>query len=96
VARPRTELPSPADIRALADASGRLALRVTPGARIESMAIAQGKLVLHVREKPDAGKANAAVLALLAKALGCAPSRLELLRGAASRDKLVLIEEAAG
>jgi uncharacterized protein YggU (UPF0235/DUF167 family) len=53
--------------------------------------IADGQLIVKVRVKADDGKANAAVLALLADALGLAPSRLELLRGATSRQKLVRI-----
>jgi uncharacterized protein YggU (UPF0235/DUF167 family) len=89
--RPRPDFPSADAIRALADGLGRLALRVTPGARVETVVIADGQLIVKVRVKADDGKANAAVLALLADALGLAPSRLELLRGATSRQKLVRI-----
>lgn len=85
------DFPSAEAIRALADGQGRLALRVTPGARIETLEITDGRLLAKVRAKPEDGKANAAVLALLAQALGVAPSRLELLRGATSREKLVRI-----
>jgi uncharacterized protein len=89
MAKPRPELPSPDSIRALADGEGRLAVRVTPGARSESVELGQGVLLMKVRTKPEDGKANAAVLELLAKALGIATSRLRLLRGATGRDKLV-------
>jgi uncharacterized protein len=89
VARARVELPPAEAIRALADADGRLAVRVTPGARTMGLAIADGRLLAKVREKPESGKASAAVLALIAEALGCPPSRLTLLRGAASREKLI-------
>lgn len=89
VARPKADLPSRDAIRALLDAEGRLALRVTPGAREESVAIADGRLLVKVRVKPEDGKANAAVMALVAQALGVATSRLHLLRGATGRDKLV-------
>ena len=91
MARPRLETPDPAAIRALADDAGRLALRVTPGARAEALEIAEGRLVVKVRARPEDGKANDAVLALLADALGVGASRLELLRGATARDKLVRI-----
>ena len=40
-----------------------------------------------VTAPPDRGKANDAVRRLLAKALGIAPTRLTLTRGAESRDK---------
>lgn len=92
MARPKAEFPSAAAIRALADAEGRLALRVTPGARSEAIEIAEGKLLVKVRAKPEDGKANAAVLELLASALGVATSRLQLLRGATGRDKLVRLD----
>jgi uncharacterized protein YggU (UPF0235/DUF167 family) len=92
MARPKAELPSAAAIRALADAEGRLALRVTPGARSEAIELAEGKLLVKVRAKPDDGKANAAVLELLASALGVATSRLQLQRGATGRDKLVRLD----
>ncbi len=92
MARPKAEFPPAAAIRALVDGEGRLALRVTPGARSESVELADGKVVVKVRVKPEDGKANAAVLDLLAAALGIAASRLHLLRGATGRDKLVRIE----
>jgi len=89
VAKPRPEVPSAAAIRALADGDGRLALRVTPGARSEGIELADGRVLVRVRAKPHDGAANTAVLALLARALDVAPSRVEMLRGATSREKLV-------
>ena len=91
MAKPGAELPPAAAILALADGEGRLAVRVTPGARAEALEIAGGRLLAKVRARPEDGKANAALLALLASTLGLAPSRLELLRGATSREKLVRI-----
>lgn len=89
----KADLPPARAIRALADGEGRLALRVTPGARVEVLEIAEGRVLAKVRAKPEGGKANAAVLELLADALGIAPSRLQLLRGATSREKLVRLPE---
>jgi uncharacterized protein len=89
VARPKPEFPPAEAILALADADGRLALRVTPGARTESVELSDGRVLVKVRVKPQAGAANEAVLALLAQALGVAASRLRMLRGATGRDKLV-------
>lgn len=91
MAKPKAEYPPADAIRALADSGGRLAVRVTPGAREDALAIDGGKLLARVRAVPDSGKANVAVLALIGKALGVAPSHLELLRGGASREKLVRI-----
>jgi len=88
MAKPKADLPPPAAVRALADAEGRLTVRVTPGARSEALEITGVRLVAKVRAKPKDGEANEAVLKLLADALGVAPSRLTLLRGATSREKL--------
>ncbi|MBA4163746.1 MAG: hypothetical protein C0510_03795 [Erythrobacter sp.] len=88
MARAKVDLPPPEEIRALADAEGRLAIRVTPGARTEALTIEDGRLVAKVRVKPQDGAANGAVIRLLAQALDIAPSRLSLLRGATSREKL--------
>ena len=88
MARPKAELPPAEAVRALVDGSGQLAVRVTPGARVEALELAEGRLLAKVRAKPEDGKATEAVRQLLATALGVAPSRLDLLRGATSREKL--------
>ena len=93
MARPKTDLPPAAALLALADPEGRLTLRVTPGARVEAITIEAGRVIVKVRAQPEDGKANAAVLDLLATALGLATSRLRLLRGATGRDKQVQIVE---
>ncbi|VVT03694.1 DUF167 domain-containing protein [Erythrobacter sp. EC-HK427] len=88
MAKPKADtLPAEA-LRALADERGRLAVRVTPGARSETLQIADGRLLAKVRAKPQDGAANVAVIALLAKTLAIAPTSIELLRGATSREKL--------
>lgn len=89
MARPKADLPEPEAIRALVDGQGRLALRVTPGARVEAVTIEDGQLAVKVRAKPSDGEANAAVLELVAKALRVPASRLTLLKGATSREKLI-------
>jgi uncharacterized protein (TIGR00251 family) len=47
-----------------------------------------GRLRVRVTAAPVDGAANRAVIALLAEALRIAPSRVELVRGATSRDKV--------
>lgn len=75
------------DLSALAQPGARIAVRATPGARRN--AIEPGEpLRVFVTAPPADGAANDAIRRLLAKALGVAPSRLTLLRGAGSRDKL--------
>lgn len=47
---------------------------------------------VYVTAPPADGEANAAVIAVLAKALGIAKSKLSIVRGDASRDKSIAIE----
>ena len=77
-----------AALRALA-ASGRLEVRVTPGASRDAVAVADGIVQLRVTAPPADGAANDAVLRLLAAALGRPRRDLTLLRGAAARIKLI-------
>ncbi|HEX9806428.1 MAG TPA: DUF167 family protein, partial [Alteraurantiacibacter sp.] len=70
MAKPKPDLPPAEAIRALVDGEGRLALRVTPGARKEGIEIAGGRLLVKIRAKPQDGAANDAALKLLASALG--------------------------
>lgn len=92
MARPPIALPDAAELRALIDGEGRLAVRVTPGARIEKLEISGGSVLAKVRAKPEDGKANDAVRTLLAQALDLPASRLELLRGQTSREKVFRID----
>ncbi|MGH6746157.1 DUF167 domain-containing protein [Novosphingobium sp.] len=92
MAKPRIALPPAAPLRDLIDSESRLAVRVTPGAKVEGLEIADGRLLVKVRAKPEDGKATEAVRVLLAAALGLAPSRLALLRGATSREKQFHVE----
>jgi uncharacterized protein len=81
------------DLRHLALPGASFALRVTPCARRNALtAEADGSLRAHVTAPPEDGRANAAVLALLARALDVAPSRLRLRHGATSRDKVVVLD----
>jgi uncharacterized protein YggU (UPF0235/DUF167 family) len=92
VAKPKLALPDAAAVQALVDAQGRLAVRVTPGARSEGLEIVEGRLQAKVRAKPEDGKATAAVIELVAQALGLGATRIRLLRGATSREKLLGVD----
>lgn len=66
-----------------------LRVRVQPGAaRDEVLGWREDALRVRVAAPPHDGRANQAVTRLLAAALGVAPSAVELVRGAAARDKL--------
>lgn len=68
------------------------AVRVTPRASREKIEVQEGTLRVHVTCVPEDGKANRAVTEVLARALGVARSRLTLLRGATSRDKIFRLD----
>ena len=70
----------------------RLRLRVKPAARRSAiLGVHGGALKVAVTAAPEKGKANRAVLAVLAEALDVPPSSLELLSGAGSHDKAVRV-----
>lgn len=80
------------DLSHLAREGTEIRLRVTPRARRNAISIKDDAIRVHVTAPPEDGKANAAVTTLLAKSLGVAKSRLTLLRGASSRDKLFRLD----
>ena len=51
-----------------------------------------GTVRVRVTAPPQDGKSNAAVVSLLAEALGVAKSRVRIVRGHTSRNKLVSVE----
>lgn len=76
------------DLSHLARPGAMIAVRVTPNARLAGVELVEGQIRVTVTETPEAGKATEAARAALAKALGVAKTRLTLVRGATSRDKL--------
>ena len=82
----------PEDLTHLAVAGREIAVRVTPKASRDRIVVEEGQIRIYVTAAPEGGKANAAVQKLLAKAMGIAKTRLVLLRGSASRDKLFRVK----
>ena len=80
------------DLTHLARPGAEIAVRVVPRAGRAGIDVAEGVLRVRVTVVPEDGKANAAVQALLAQALGVAKTRLTLIRGAKSRDKLFRLD----
>jgi uncharacterized protein len=72
-------------------------LRVSPGAKRSSIEGAYGEdaLKLRIAAPPMNGKANAEAERFLAKMLGVPRSEVEVVWGASSRDKAVLVRGAA-
>ena len=71
----------------------RLRLRVHPKARKNAITGLRGDaLKISVTAAPEQGKANDAVLALLAEVLDVPTSSIRLVSGAGSRDKVVDVD----
>ena len=66
----------------------RIEVRVTPKASRMRITYIDGEIRVYVTTVPEGGKATKEVIKLLAHALGIPKSRLQLLRGATSRDKV--------
>ncbi len=74
----------------------RLAIRVKPGAaraKVGGSYADAGALVVAVTERAVDGKATAAALAALARALGLGRGAVTLVSGAVSRDKVVQVAD---
>jgi hypothetical protein len=80
------------DLSHLAQSGACFAVRVTPNARRAGVEEGEGGIRISVTEPPEAGKATEAARAALAKSLGVAKTRLALLRGVTSRDKLFRLD----
>lgn len=69
-----------------------IAVRVTPKASRNAVTEGEYGLRVSVTTVPEDGKANKAVIKLLATALGVPKSSLTLVRGATSRDKVFRLD----
>ncbi len=69
-------------------------VRVIPKAKLNKITVeSNGDLKVHTTTAPEDGKANEAVIKLLANHLGVAKSKLKLLRGGTSRDKVFATQD---
>ena len=76
----------------LAVSGGKITVRVTPNARQNAVTEMDGCIKVSVTSTPANGMATRQVQKILARAIGVAPSRLELIRGATSRDKVFRLD----
>ncbi len=87
----RPKLP---DLGHLACPGAEFRLRVTPRAKADALLVSGDLIVARTTAAPEAGAANEAVRVMLARALGVAKTRLSLVRGATSRDKVFRLDAA--
>ena len=71
----------------------QLRIRLQPRARRDEVVGERaGAVVVRVTAPPVDGKANAALCAFVARAAGVPPSRVSVVRGQTSRDKVVRVD----
>ncbi len=93
----KTRFPPCEEILALAH-DGELTVKVTPNAGENSVSMPDDNrpgavLLVRVTATPENGKANAAVLKLLSKALGLPQTSLAIIRGGNARTKIIAIPD---
>ena len=73
-----------------------ISIRLQPRARRDEVVGERaGAVVIRVTAPPVDGKANAALCAFIARAAGVPPSRVSVVRGQTSRDKIVRVEDVS-
>ena len=69
-------------------------LKVKPGSRVEELTeLDDGTWLARVKAPPVDGKANAAVIGLVARHFGLRKSQVSIKSGASARMKLVTLED---
>ena len=72
-----------------------LRLKVKPGSREDELSeLDDGSWLARVKAPPVDGKANAAVIALIARHFGVRKAQVRIKSGASGRQKLVLLDGA--
>lgn len=69
-------------------------VRVNPNSSRESISYSEsGGLAVKLKSPPVDGRANKELIRLISRILGIAPGKISLIRGGASREKTLLVEE---
>ncbi len=74
----------------------RIAIRVKPRSRTEEVTKESDTYVVRVKEPPVEGRANRAVVKLLARHLGVPEGRLRIVSGFTARNKVIEVMPAEG
>lgn len=77
----------------LKDLGSTFTIRVTPKASANKIKIEDNLVRVYVTCVPEDGKANEAVLKLLAKELGVPKSSLTITQGLKGRDKTIVVKK---
>jgi uncharacterized protein (TIGR00251 family) len=71
----------------------KIQVKVKPNSKTEEVSQEGDRFVIKVKEPPREGKANQAVIKLLAEHFGAPRSRVRILSGFKSRNKVVEVAE---
>lgn len=71
----------------------KIRVRVRPNSRTEEVSQDGDSLVIRVKEPPKEGKANRAVIKLLAEHFGVPQTRVSIVGGLRSKDKVIEIAD---
>ena len=70
----------------------KISVKVKPNSKIEKIEEQAGIFLIHVKEPPQEDKANQAVINLLSSYFKLPKSRISILKGKKSRQKIVEIK----
>ena len=71
----------------------RIFVKAKPGARVDEVKkVDEQNFVVSVKEPPVQGRANAAIIKALAAYFNIAPSRVRIIVGHTSREKIIAID----
>ena len=71
----------------------KIQVKVKPNSRTEDVSLEGDGFIVRVKEPPREGKANQAVITLLAEHLGVPKSRVRILSGFRSKNKVIEVAE---
>lgn len=71
----------------------KIQVKVTPSSRTEEVSPEGDSFMVKVKEPPKEGKANRAVIKLLAEHFGVPQSQVRILSGFRSRNKVIEVAE---
>ena len=71
----------------------KIQVKVKPNSKTEEVSQEGDSFIVKVKEPPKEGKANQAVIKLLAEYFGVPQSQVRILRGFRSRNKVIEIAE---
>jgi uncharacterized protein (TIGR00251 family) len=71
----------------------KIQVKVKPNSKTEDVSLEGDSFIVRVKEPPRKGKANQAVITLLAEHLGVPKSRVRILSGFRSKNKVIEVAE---